>query len=49
MKNRKGWVWFGWGIAIFFHGLGLFRRNILFSDDWEERKIKEELEKMKRQ
>jgi Na+-driven multidrug efflux pump len=42
------WVWIGWGIGIFFHGLSLYRRNILFSDDWEERKIKEEMEKMKR-
>jgi hypothetical protein len=39
----------GWGIGVFFHGLGLYRRNILFSEDWEERKIKEEMEKMKRQ
>lgn len=43
------WVWIGWGIGVFFQGLGLFRQNILFSDDWEERKIKEEMEKMKRQ
>jgi uncharacterized protein (DUF486 family) len=42
------WVWVGWGIAIFFQGLGLYRNNILFSDDWEERKIKEEMERMKR-
>ena len=43
------WVWIGWGIGIFFHGLGLYRKSILFSDDWEERKIREEMEKMKRQ
>ena len=42
------WVWMGWGIGVFFHGLGLYRKNILFSEDWEERKIQEELEKMKR-
>ncbi len=42
------WVWMGWGIGLFFHGLGLYRRNILFGDDWEERKIKEEMERMKR-
>jgi hypothetical protein len=41
------WVWIGWGIGVFFNGLGLFRKNILFSDDWEERKIKEEIERMK--
>lgn len=43
------WVWIGWGIGVFFHGLGLYRKNILFSEDWEERKIKEEMEKMRRQ
>ena len=43
------WVWIGWGIGIFFHGLGLYRKNILFSDDWEDRKIKEEMDKMRRQ
>lgn len=43
------WVWIGWGIGIFFHGIGLYKQNIIFSDDWEERKIKEEMEKMKRQ
>ncbi|MBX2966223.1 MAG: 2TM domain-containing protein [Cyclobacteriaceae bacterium] len=42
------WVWIGWGIGVFFHGLSLYRKNILFSDDWEERKIKEEIERMKR-
>lgn len=42
------WVWIGWGIGIFFHGIGLFKQNIIFSDDWEERKIREEMEKMKR-
>lgn len=42
------WVWIGWGIGVFFNGLGLYKRNIIFSDEWEERKIKEEMEKMKR-
>jgi hypothetical protein len=43
------WVWLGWGVGIFFHGVSLFRRNILFGDEWEERKIREEMERMKRQ
>jgi len=43
------WVWFGWGIGIFFHALSLYKQNIFFGDDWEERKIKEEMERMKRQ
>lgn len=42
------WVWIGWGIGIFFHAVGLYKKNILFGDDWEERKIKEEMERMKR-
>jgi hypothetical protein len=42
------WVWIGWGIGVFFNGLGLYKRNIIFSDAWEERKIKEEMEKMRR-
>lgn len=41
------WVWIGWGIGLAFHAIGLFKSNILFGDDWEERKIKEEMEKMK--
>jgi hypothetical protein len=42
------WVWIGWGIGIFFHAISLYRRNILFGDDWEEQKIKEEMEKIKK-
>jgi hypothetical protein len=36
-------MWIGWGIGIFFHGLGLFKQNIIFSDAWEEKKIQEEM------
>jgi hypothetical protein len=42
------WVWIGWGIGVFFNGLGLYKKNILFGDSWEERKIQEEMEKMKK-
>lgn len=42
------WVWLGWGIGIFFHGLRLYGKNILFSNEWEERQIKEEVERLKR-
>lgn len=42
------WVWLGWGIGIFFHGLSLFRKNILFGDEWEEKEIQKEMERMKR-
>ena len=36
---------FFWGIGLFFHGLKAFRRNITPIKKWEERKIKEYLEK----
>ncbi len=38
---------FFWGIGIFFHWFGVFGRNFIFSKDWEERKIKEYMEKDK--
>ncbi len=42
------WVWLGWGIGIFFHGLNLYGKGVIFSDEWEERKIREEMERMKK-
>ena len=32
---------FFWGIGLFFHWYSVFGKNIFFSKDWEERKIKE--------
>ena len=32
-------LWFFWGIGLFFHGLGVFKSNFLFSKEWEQRKI----------
>jgi hypothetical protein len=43
------WVWIGWGIGIFFHGIRLFKNNILFGEKWEEEEIKKEMERRKRQ
>jgi len=40
-------VWFFWGIGLFFHWIGVFGKNIIFSKDWEERKIKEFMDKDK--
>ncbi|WP_268847316.1 2TM domain-containing protein [Flavobacterium aestivum] len=40
---------FFWGIGLLAHGLSVFGRNLFFSDDWEERKIKEFMEKDKNQ
>lgn len=43
------WVWFGWGIGMFFYTVSFFKNGVFFGQDWEDRKIKEEMEKMKRQ
>ncbi len=32
---------FFWGIGLFFHWIKVFNPNIVFSKQWEERKIKE--------
>lgn len=42
------WVWFGWGIGMFFYTISFFKNGVFFGQDWEDRKIKEEMEKMKR-
>lgn len=36
---------FFWGIGLVAHGLSVFGPQILFSKEWEERKIKEFMEK----
>jgi len=36
---------FFWGIAIFFHWYKVFGVNVFFSKDWEQKKIKELMEK----
>jgi hypothetical protein len=38
---------FFWGIGLFLHWFGVFGKNLLFSKDWEERKIKEFMEREK--
>lgn len=40
---------FYWGIGLAFHALGGFGNNVLFGKDWEERKIRELMEKDKKQ
>lgn len=39
------WAAFGWGIGIVFNAVKLFGRNPFLSKDWEERKIKEFMDK----
>ncbi|RUA12058.1 MAG: hypothetical protein DSY82_02235 [Flavobacteriia bacterium] len=36
---------FFWGIGLIFHAYGVFGKNLLFSKEWEERKIREFMEK----
>ena len=36
---------FFWGIGLFFHFIGVFGTNLLFGKNWEERKIKEYMDK----
>ncbi len=38
-------VWFFWGIGLFFHWFGVFGKHLTFSKGWEERKIKEFMDK----
>ncbi len=39
------WAAFGWGIGLVFHAINAFRWNPFFGKDWEERKIKEFMDK----
>jgi len=41
------WAAFGWGIGIVFHAVKAFQWNPYFNKDWEERKIKEFMDKDK--
>lgn len=38
---------FFWGIGLLFHGLSVFGGNIFFGKSWEDKKIKELMEKEK--
>lgn len=40
---------FFWGIGLFFHFLGVFGPDVFFGSNWEQRKIKELMEKDKAQ
>ncbi|RMA64711.1 2TM domain-containing protein [Ulvibacter antarcticus] len=39
------WAAFGWGIGLFFQGVKAFRWNPFYGKDWEDRKIKEFMNK----
>jgi hypothetical protein len=40
-----GWGMAGWGIGLLAHGLSVFAFNGLLGRDWEERKIREYLDR----
>ncbi|WP_374400819.1 2TM domain-containing protein [Flavobacterium sp.] len=41
------WPMLGWGIGLFFHALGVFNVFPFFGKDWDDKKIKEIMEKEK--
>ncbi|MBL8008555.1 MAG: 2TM domain-containing protein [Ignavibacteria bacterium] len=41
------WVVIGWGIGLAFQAFSVFGKNVLFGREWEERKIKEYMDKNK--
>jgi len=51
--NSNGSIWnfgtfttaFFWGIGLAFHALSVFGKNFFFSKSWEDKKIREYLEK----
>jgi len=43
-----GWATIGWGIGLLAHGLSVFAFGGWLGPDWEERKIREYLERDKR-
>lgn len=39
---------FFWGIGLAFHAMGVFGTNVFLGSDWEERKIREIMDKEKK-
>jgi 2TM domain len=52
-KDYDFWSWqtfstaLFWGIGLLAHGMSVFGRNLIFGQNWEERKIQEYMEKEK--
>jgi hypothetical protein len=42
------WPAIGWGIGLAFHAFGVYGTEALFGADWEERKLREVLERERR-
>ena len=41
------WSLLGWGMAVVLHGLKVYNFGLFFSKEWEDRKLKEFMEKEK--
>ena len=39
------WTAFGWGLGVAAHGVSVLARGSAFGRDWEERKVREYLER----
>jgi len=39
---------FFWGIGLFFHWFGVFGKHLIFSKNWEDRKVQEFIDKDKK-
>ena len=53
LMTSPGYLWFiwcvsGWGLGLILHGLSVFNLPPFFNKEWEERKIREILEKEKK-
>jgi hypothetical protein len=53
LKYSPGYYWFfypmiGWGIGLFFHGVGVFGSDYILGRNWEERKMKQFIEEEKK-
>ncbi len=44
---RFGSLWFWWGIGLVFHAFKVFGADIFFGKNWEEKKVKELMDKDK--
>ena len=40
-------LWFVWGIGLAFHAFGAFGKDLILGKNWEERKIREYMDKDK--
>ena len=54
LKTSPGYYWFwfpmfGWGIGVGIHAFSVFGKDLILGEDWEDKKIKELMDKDKKQ